>query len=91
MMQDESWHRVRIAAAEAELSDDTAKTPHHKVGGLREIHRKMYDEARTASDVFALEAEALGEIDRLVLLPKPRTIDERLKTLEDERLHPATL
>ena len=76
MMQDQSWHRVTVAAADAGLEND-------KAGGLRGIHVRMYDEARTASECFALEEEALAEVARIAAEPKPRTIEDRLKAVED--------
>ena len=78
MMQDESWHRVIVAVREAGLLDD-------KVGGLREYHHQMYDRARTATEVFALEAEALVLVAQLAV-SKPLTTEERLKVVEDKLL-----
>ena len=77
MMQDESWHRVRIAAADAGLADD-------KVERLRALHARMYDEAQTASECFALELEALAEVARQANMPKPLTVQDQLDALKLE-------
>ena len=77
---DKYWHTVRLAA---DAAGGQEKEPGE--GPMRTLHRRMYDEAKTAAECRVVRDKALREVARQAALPKPLTLEERLAALEAER------
>ena len=77
MIQDEHWDKVRRAALAAGIREKEGGP-----GPMREFHRQMYDEAKTAAECLAVQDAALKEVARIAAEPKLLTLDERMTVLE---------
>ncbi len=80
MIQDEHWDKVRRAALAAGIPEKEDGP-----GPMREFHRQMYDEAKTAAECRAVRDAALKEVARIAAEPKPLTLEERITILEAKR------
>lgn len=77
--KDQHWHTVRLAAQAAGIPEKE-----EGAGRMRELHRRMYDEAKTAAECRAVRDEALAMVDVIADEPKLLTIEERLDAQDAE-------
>ena len=68
--------------ATKDLEDD-------KAGELRNLHIQLFDEVKTEKECNDIKALALAEANRVKLIPKPATIEERLTALENKTEDPS--